>query len=84
MGLVVSKKNVRGAVARNRVKRLIRERFRNRREQLAGADLIILARKNAETLENPAIHRRLDGLCDNLQRKLRRFRAENRRQPSDS
>jgi ribonuclease P protein component len=47
LGLAVSKKNVRKAVARNRVKRLVRESFRLRQASLGGLDIVVLARPEA-------------------------------------
>lgn len=44
LGLVVGKKNVPTAVARNRVKRLVRESFRRHWSRLPSADVIFLAR----------------------------------------
>ena len=50
LGLTVSRK-VGGAVVRNRVKRLLREFFRTRYEQLPHhADISIIAKKGASTL----------------------------------
>ena len=48
LGLVVGRK-VGGAVARNRVKRLIREFFRLNKEKMPeSSDLIVLAKENIE------------------------------------
>ncbi len=52
LGLVIAKKHIRQAVGRNRVKRLIRESFRHRQQQLAGLDVIVLARGGLDTLDN--------------------------------
>ncbi len=41
LGLVVTKKGNRTAVRRNRIKRIIRARFRHRQAKLAGYDLVI-------------------------------------------
>ena len=57
LGFVISKKNVRLAVNRNRVKRIIRESFRLNRQDLPASDLVILARKGIDQLDNEAIHR---------------------------
>lgn len=46
IGLVVMRKRIRRAVARNRVKRLVRESFRHR-QNLPALDLVVLARDAA-------------------------------------
>ncbi len=52
LGLAVAKKHLRQAVARNRVKRLIRESFRLHQQQLAGFDLVVLARPGTASKRN--------------------------------
>lgn len=55
LGLVVSKR-VGGAVERNRVKRRIREWFRQERAVLAeGSDLVVIARRGAARLSGAEI-----------------------------
>jgi ribonuclease P protein component len=49
LGLVIGKKNVPTAVARNRVKRVVRERFRSTSLPV-GIDLVFLARKDLGAL----------------------------------
>nr|VFJ55095.1 MAG: ribonuclease P protein component [Candidatus Kentron sp. FW] len=44
LGLAISKRRVPHAVARNRVKRLIRESFRTHQQQLRGLDVVIIGR----------------------------------------
>jgi len=56
IGFVISKKNVRRAVKRNRVRRIIRESFRLHQHQLPALDMVILARKGLDTLEGPELH----------------------------
>lgn len=60
LGLVIAKKNIRLAVNRNRVKRLIRESFRHHQQQLAGLDVIVLARRDLDELDSPALLHALD------------------------
>ncbi|MCL6414236.1 ribonuclease P protein component [Aestuariirhabdus sp. Z084] len=55
LGLVIAKKNVRFAVSRNRIKRLIRESFRHHQAELKGLDIVILARKGIDRKDNPEI-----------------------------
>jgi ribonuclease P protein component len=47
LGLVVAKKNIRKAVHRNRVKRVIRDNFRRHRHTMINIDIVVLARKEA-------------------------------------
>jgi ribonuclease P protein component len=48
LGIVVGKRRVRRAVDRNLLKRLVRESFRHRSEQLAGLDIVVLVRANLD------------------------------------
>jgi len=47
LGLAVAKKNIKLAVRRNRFKRIVRESFRQHKVQLAGLDIVILAKHAA-------------------------------------
>ena len=60
LGLVIAKKHIRHAVERNRVKRLIRETFRVKQQQLAGIDVIVLARKGMNDISNTALIEQLN------------------------
>lgn len=46
LGLAISRKVARTAVARNRIKRAVRESFRQRQDQLCAVDIIILGRND--------------------------------------
>ena len=59
LGLVVAKKNVAKAVQRNRIKRIVREFFRQHGNQMPGLDLVVLARKDVDTLLNNQLKSRL-------------------------
>ncbi len=80
LGLVIAKKNVRKAVQRNRVKRIIRESFRSGQAALAdggrGIDAIVLARAGLDRLDNNVLHELLDQLWRQLQRKARKQTTE--------
>ncbi len=69
LGLVIAKKNIRHAVDRNRVKRLIRESFRQHQHQLAGLDVIVLARRGLDELDNPSIYKLLSKQWQRIIRK---------------
>ena len=46
LGLVISKKNCRRAVNRNRIKRLIREQFRLKQNFLSNMDVVVLLKSS--------------------------------------
>ncbi len=55
LGLAISKKNVRRAVDRNRLKRLIRESFRHKISRLPSVDIVIMSRRQIADRSNQAI-----------------------------
>ncbi len=69
IGFVISKKNIRRAVKRNRVRRIIRESFRLHQHQLPNVDMVILARKGLDTLDNPELHRMIERCWSRLIKK---------------
>ncbi len=80
LGIVVAKKNVRRATQRNRIKRIMRETFRHQQHQLVdptgGIDAIVLARSGLALLDNAALHKLLNQLWRQLQRKANKQAAE--------
>lgn len=52
LGLAVPKKAIRQAVARNRIKRLLREYFRDQQTHLTGYDLVIVVKKKMSEHDN--------------------------------
>lgn len=75
IGLVISKKNVGGSVARNRVKRLCREVFRHRRAQLPVLDLVVLAKPGLSALSNEQIVAALNRLFDGMSEQFHKRKA---------
>ena len=55
LGMVVAKKNVRLAVQRNRFKRVTREFFRHCPPLYGGLDVVILARRGVDLLDNASL-----------------------------
>lgn len=70
LGLVIAKKNIRLAVNRNKVKRIIRETFRHQQHQLGGIDAIVLARRGMDQLEPAVLHQQLVKQWQRLAKKL--------------
>lgn len=79
LGLVIAKKHIRLAVQRNRIKRLIRESFRQQQQSLTGIDVIVLARKGMDELSNAVISKQLD---QQWQRVLRKARQTQDKKPT--
>lgn len=48
LGLAIAKKTIRFAVQRNRLKRVVRESFRQHKNQLGQIDIVVLSRKGAD------------------------------------
>ncbi|MBD8526361.1 ribonuclease P protein component [Pseudomarimonas arenosa] len=66
LGLAISRKVDRRAVARNRLKRLIRDSFRLHRHELPALDLVLLARADAPDASNEALRKELTWLWRKL------------------
>jgi ribonuclease P protein component len=55
LGLAISRKHCRKACDRNRLKRLVRESFRQHAQELAGLDIVVLGRPEMERADNCTI-----------------------------
>ena len=69
LGLVIAKKNIRLAVQRNRIKRILRESFRLRQQTLAGLDIVVLARRGLDELDNQQLHQLFHQQWQRLEKK---------------
>lgn len=69
LGVIVAKKNIKKAVRRNRIKRIVRESFRHQRNYLPPIDVIVLARSSADTLKNDEVFSILVGLWKRVSKK---------------
>lgn len=76
LGLVIAKKNVALAIQRNRIKRQLRNTFRHNRELLDRLDLVVLARKGADKLDNKELIETIDSLWQDLHGKMKRAAAK--------
>lgn len=66
LGLAISRKVARTAVARNRIKRAVRERFRHRQDELGGYDLVVLGRNDVAGLTGRKLQEAIDSLISRL------------------
>ncbi len=76
LGLIVSKKNLRRAVDRNRLKRLARESVRLQQHRLPAVDIVLMARRGVKELDNEVLHRQLHGMWRRLEREASRAAVE--------
>ncbi len=70
LGLIVAKKNVRLAVKRNRIKRVVRDSFRLNQQAIETLDIIFLARRGLDKLEPAAQHKLLLDCWRKLSRQM--------------
>jgi len=68
LGFVLAKKQIKRAVDRNRIKRLIRESFRHHQTKMTSLDFVVLARSGLAELDNQQIREMIDGLWFRLKR----------------
>ena len=60
LGLAVSKRQIRSAARRNRVKRRIRESFRRARGRLGGLDVVVLTKRGVDDWDSGCTYAALD------------------------
>ncbi|MFC0267048.1 ribonuclease P protein component [Kushneria aurantia] len=72
VGLVFSKKNLKRAVDRNRLKRLTRESIRLRQHWLPAVDIVVLSRRGVHELEAQTLARQLHGMWRRLEKDVQR------------
>ncbi len=70
LGLVIAKKNVRLAVQRNRIKRVAREFFRQIPAEGTPMDVVLLARRGIDRLDNRELSNILQQLWHRLERHI--------------
>src|SRR2546423_11680985 len=66
LGLIVARRDMPRAVDRNRIRRILRETFRHRYEQLGGQDLLVRLRRRIDRPTMRALHGEFASLLDAL------------------
>lgn len=66
IAIIASKRNVRLAIVRNRLRRLVKETFRHQQSSLRGLDLVFVAHREASTANQIEINRCLNKLFKRL------------------
>ena len=75
IGFIISKKNIRRAVKRNLVRRIMRESFRLNQDKLPAHDMIIMARKGAGEVSSEDLHRLAKKCWSRLNKKIKKENA---------
>jgi ribonuclease P protein component len=59
LGVIISKKNISSAARRNRVKRIVRESFRQHKHIINTLDIVVICKKHCEQMINEKLFERL-------------------------
>lgn len=78
LGIVVSKKTARRAVARNYMRRVVREWFRHHRSQMTGRDLVIRVNKPFGRADFDQVMAELVRLLEKMRQRAGRQQEGNR------
>jgi ribonuclease P protein component len=76
LGLAIPRKQIRRAVERNRVKRLIRESFRRHQELLRGLDVVVIGRRALADKNTQGVFRCLEKHWQQISARCRDTRAD--------
>lgn len=76
LGLVVGKKAARKSVDRNRIKRTIRETFRNQAATYQKLDLVVIAKAAAADKTKSHLKNQLTTLLDRVEKKCANFSSD--------
>ncbi|MEB4593439.1 ribonuclease P protein component [Candidatus Thiothrix sp. Deng01] len=62
LGMAIAKKTLRRAHERNRIRRLVRESFRQHQGSLPSVDIVVMCRAEVLTMSNTELFQQLEGL----------------------
>jgi ribonuclease P protein component len=66
IGMAIPKKHIKRAVGRNRIRRIVREQFRQQQHKLPAIDIVVIAKAGIADLSNQEINKILDKLWRKL------------------
>lgn len=72
LGMAITKKRIPTAVARNTIKRVIREQFRHKHSELPALDLVFILKKSTKDLSNDQMRQQIDDILVKVISKQRR------------
>ena len=70
--MAITKKRIPRAVARNTIKRIIREQFRHKHPQLPALDLVFILKKSTKALDNNQMRQEIDEILAKVITRQRR------------
>jgi ribonuclease P protein component len=76
LGLAISKKRIKTAVARNRLKRLIRESFRQHKNELANVDIVVLGQTRVVGVSNKTAVECLETHWKNITKRCKKLSSQ--------
>jgi ribonuclease P protein component len=66
LGIIIPKKQVKRAVHRNQIKRVVRESFRMNQHTMCGIDIVFLGYKGIELLSRAELRQHVDALWERM------------------
>jgi len=72
LGLAIAKKKVKKSVARQRLKRLVRESFRRHQHAIEGWDIVVMAQVGADKADNPQVFTSLEKHWERLSKRCKK------------
>lgn len=75
LGMAITKKRIPTAVARNTIKRIVREQFRHKHAELPALDLVFILKKSTKDLSNEQMRQQINDILAKVITKHRKITA---------
>ena len=72
LGMAITKKRIPRAVARNTIKRIIKEQFRHKHAELPALDIVFILKQSTKDLTNDQMRQQIDEILAKVMAKHRR------------